>query len=136
MEDRERVGKETKVINSDLECGRRWTWDKWLFEGNGLWAPARWLLPRRVPRCQRVRNTWQGQRRRSQEVGCAGAPVPPEGFRPTDPLWTFCPLLTPICGHFLAAFVPTLHQFPVCAVLRWRQKPAEASALSWKMGKQ
>ena len=35
-------GGDEGVIKGGIQRGRRWIWDKWLFEGNGLWAIARW----------------------------------------------------------------------------------------------
>ena len=112
------MGVETAVIKGDPERGRRWIWDKWLFEGNGLWAIARWPCTKRA-RAEMGGNTWRRRKRDalthlSNHRGSAL-------FRPVP----FCPLLPPICGHFLAAFVPILPQFPVCrprpAFRNWRK---------------
>ena len=46
------MGAGRGVIKGDPARGRRWIWDKWLFEGNGLWAIARWPSWRRRARAE------------------------------------------------------------------------------------
>ena len=121
------MGVGRRVIKGDPARGRRWIWDKWLFEGNGLWAIARW--PRgRVPRCER-------EHLAAAEAGCANAPVQPPGFRPLLPgalLPPFAPNLWSLFGSFRPRFAPISCLLASPAL----QELAEVSALSWKMGKQ
>ena len=61
-EDRDSGGGEGRVIKGDPARGRRWIWDKWLFEGNGLWAIARWSGRTRA-RAEMRENTWWRRKR-------------------------------------------------------------------------
>ena len=124
-ENRDSGGGERRVIKGDPAREPRWIWDKWLFEGNGLWAIARWSGRTRA-RAEMRENTWWRRKRDalthlSNHRGSALSARCP-----------FAPNLWSLFGSFRPRFAPISCLLSSPAF----QELAEVSALSWKMGKQ